>query len=140
MHIRLATPRDVESVFAVDAITLRDPARRSFVESAIQSSECWLVEISGQVVGFVILQYSFFGNGFVPLVVVHDASRRKGIGTVLLEHAGSLCATSKLFTSTNESNAAMRALLARLGFEPSGVIHNLDAGDPELVYLRRIRA
>jgi len=28
----------------------------------------------------------------------------------------------------------MRALLAACGFEPSGVIYNLDVGDPELVF------
>jgi hypothetical protein len=30
----------------------------------------------------------------------------------------------------------MQALLEKAGFESSGVIHNLDAGDPELVYFK----
>jgi hypothetical protein len=46
------------------------------------------------------------------------------------------CATRKLFTSTNESNRAMRDLLAHAGFEPSGVVQNLDPGDPELIYFK----
>lgn len=34
----------------------------------------------------------------------------------------------------------MRSLLSAAGFEPSGVIHNLDPGDPELVYVRKLGA
>jgi hypothetical protein len=30
----------------------------------------------------------------------------------------------------------MRAMLARLSYEPSGIIHNLDPGDPELVFVK----
>ena len=48
------------------------------------------------------------------------------------------CRTPKLFISTNESNAAMRALLAKVGFRPSGVIENLDVGDRELVFFKAI--
>lgn len=42
--------------------------------------------------------------------------------------------SQRMFTSTNQSNLKMQSLLAKLGYEPSGVIHNLDEGDPELVY------
>jgi hypothetical protein len=31
----------------------------------------------------------------------------------------------------------MQALLAKLGYLLSGVIHNLDEGDPELIYFRK---
>nr|WP_207930214.1 hypothetical protein [Pseudomonas aeruginosa] len=42
----------------------------------------------------------------------------------------------ELFTSCNRSNLPMRRLLEREGFQPSGVIDNLDEGDPELVFVR----
>jgi hypothetical protein len=32
----------------------------------------------------------------------------------------------------------MRSLLSDEGFEVSGIIHNLDEGDPELVFFRRL--
>ena len=47
-------------------------------------------------------------------------------------------ANPKLFTSTNRSNAPMQSLLAKLGYRPSGVIENLDEGDPELVYMKHV--
>ena len=33
----------------------------------------------------------------------------------------------------------MTNLLHRLEYQPSGVIENLDEGDPELVYFKRLR-
>jgi transketolase N-terminal domain/subunit len=42
----------------------------------------------------------------------------------------------RIFTSTNHANHAMRALLVRAGWIESGVIHNLDPGDPELVFVK----
>jgi len=34
----------------------------------------------------------------------------------------------------------MRRLCARLGFQPSGIVENLDDGDPELFYFKRVEA
>jgi hypothetical protein len=33
----------------------------------------------------------------------------------------------------------MQSLLAKLGYVPSGIIYNLDEGDPELVYFKQLR-
>jgi hypothetical protein len=33
----------------------------------------------------------------------------------------------------------MQSLCQSLGFVPSGVIHNLDDDDPELIYFKRLR-
>ena len=68
------------------------------------------------------------------MVYVAKSERRRGVGRSLMRALANQCKTSKLFTSTNESNSAMRALLATLGYVPSGVIENLDPGDPELVF------
>jgi hypothetical protein len=46
------------------------------------------------------------------------------------------CTHDRVFTSANESNAPMRALLARLGYTASGRIENLDPGDSELVFVK----
>ena len=40
---------------------------------------------------------------------------------------------------SKQSNFPMQRLLATLGFDRSGFIENLDEGDPELVYFKRIR-
>jgi GNAT superfamily N-acetyltransferase len=162
MLVRRATLADLEAVIAIDPISVREVSRRALLETAFgqvsgggpprrgeetprrmahteRTAACWVAEPAGSPIGFVILEYSFYGHGFVPLLVVQRTARRQGVGRALMEHVASVCTTPKLFTSTNESNAAMRSLLARLGFEPSGVIYNLDPGDPELVYVLRLR-
>ena len=73
------------------------------------------------------------------MLYVHVDHRRSGTGAALLRHMESLCQTPKLFTSTNLSNLPMQSLLGKLEYELSGVIHNLDEGDPELVYFKRLR-
>jgi ribosomal protein S18 acetylase RimI-like enzyme len=79
----------------------------------------------------------FFDSFFIKLVAVAEAERRAGVGTAMIEHLIDLIPPGeKLWTSTNESNAPMRALLPRLGFIESGRIDNLDEGDPELVFVR----
>src|SRR5262249_33672873 len=78
----------------------------------------------------------FFGHPFLELLVVRESSRRRGVGRALVRAVEARFAGAKLFTSTNQSNAPMQRLLASLGYTPSGVIHNLDPGDPELVFVR----
>jgi hypothetical protein len=48
------------------------------------------------------------------------------------------CKEQKVFTSTNESNKAMQALLSQLNYKRSGIIENLDEGDPELIYFKEL--
>ena len=55
-----------------------------------------------------------------------------------MQHMEQTCTTAKLFTSTNQSNAPMQALLNKLGYRQSGFIENLDEGDPELIYFKRL--
>jgi GNAT superfamily N-acetyltransferase len=87
-------------------------------------------------VGYAVLEYSFFAMGFVSMLYVHPDWRRRDVGAALMRHLESACRTSKLFTSTNLSNLPMQSLLANLGYRLSGVIHALDEGDPELVYVK----
>jgi len=56
----------------------------------------------------------------------------------LLQYLVSICQTPKLFSSTNQSNHAMRALFAKAGFSPSGMIHNLDLN--EIVYCKAVKS
>jgi RimJ/RimL family protein N-acetyltransferase len=51
-------------------------------------------------------------------------------------HADQRC-DDGLFTSTNQSNIAMQRLCESCGFERSGIVENLDEGDPELIYFKR---
>jgi GNAT superfamily N-acetyltransferase len=108
------------------------------VIEATQAGCCYVAEDGAELLGFIILEYSFYAFGFLSLLHVHEDHRRRGIATALVAHAEKVCTTPKLFTSTNASNTPMQHLCARLGFVPSGVILNLDKDDPELVYVKRL--
>jgi ribosomal protein S18 acetylase RimI-like enzyme len=111
--------------------------RNEFVERAIQRGEAYVLEQEGTVIGIAVLEYSFFEHGFISLIYVRPDVRRTGTGETLLRYLVSICQTSKLFSSTNQSNRPMQSLFAKAGFERSGTIYNLDPHDPEIVYYRR---
>lgn len=89
-----------------------------------------------QLCYYFVKQFTSF---FVHLLYIHPEHRRQGLGSKLLQHLESLCTTPKLFTSTNLSNLPMQSLLAKSGYSLRGVIHNLDEGDPELIYVKFLK-
>ncbi|MBV9990997.1 MAG: GNAT family N-acetyltransferase [Alphaproteobacteria bacterium] len=141
VQVRLAATRDRRAIAVCDARVAGDLHRRELIDAAIAARHCWVVEQDGAVAGYAILTTNFFGRDFVELLFVAAEARRKGIGDALLaaiERARPQ--TDKLFTSTNESNAAMRALLESRAYRASGTILNLDPDDPELVFVKFLKA
>lgn len=61
------------------------------------------------------------------------ARRRRGPGLALLRFLETQSRPANSCSSTNTSNQRMQRVLEKLGYQPSGVIHKLDPGDPELV-------
>jgi GNAT superfamily N-acetyltransferase len=82
----------------------------------------------------IVRPQNFFERDFVELLLVTEQRRRLGIGRKLLDAAVGARGTDVIFTSTNESNWPMRALLEEGGWSLSGRLDGLDDGDPELVY------
>jgi len=134
--IRSAHTDDLDALVRIDAIAERASARVARLRAAIDRGECFVAERAGCVVGYGVLEHSFFENGFLGLLLVRDEDRRSGIGSALEREAERRCRSEKLFTSTNASNLPMQRLLARLGFSRCGTIDELDPGDSEWVYVR----
>ena len=138
--IRKAVESDIETLCAIDTAARDDPSRHDFIGRRVREGNCYVLtsEDAGQIAAYGVLTYSFYEQGLIDMLMVDVERRRQGFGSELMRHMESECRTEKLFTSTNESNAAMQALLAKLGYSPSGIIYNLDPGDPELVYFKII--
>jgi GNAT superfamily N-acetyltransferase len=134
MQVREASLADRGLIIAFDHLARLDPARLRLIVRLLSEATCLVAERANGVVAYAALEYTFYGNGFIPILYVAEPERRRGIGRALLEGLKARCTTRKLFTSTNESNAPMHALLKSQGFQPSGVIENLGPGDPEVVY------
>ncbi|PHF51917.1 hypothetical protein COI41_22675 [Bacillus toyonensis] len=67
--------------------------------------------------------------------------RRQGHASSLISYMLSNSPTQKIFSSTNESNTNMQKVFKANGFMRSGIIENLDEGDPEIIfYIKKPRA
>lgn len=139
ISIRPAIKADIDALCAIDPIARRVNERRDFIRREIAAGSCVVAVMNETVAGYGVFNYTFYNNGWIDLIFVDSDHRRLGVGAALLKHIESCCMTAKLFTSTNLSNLPMQSLLAKLDYVLSGVIHNLDEGDPEIVYFKRLR-
>lgn len=135
--VRLAHVDDLAAIQSLDHTARSSAQRRCFITHAVEADVCFVAEASRQVIGYGVMEYKFFDNGFLEMLYVHPEHRRLGVGSSILKHIESACRTAKLFTSTNLSNLPMQALLIRAGFHLCGTVHGLDPGDPELFYLKQ---
>ena len=139
--VRPAGPADVAAIAAVDPVTSHDDDRRRFIAERVAAGQT-LVAVGNDavdgdaIVGYLVLDHAFFERGFVVMLCVHPEHRRRGIGQALMRHAEVACRTQRIFTSTNRSNLPMQRLLEVLGYRCSGMVDDLDPGDPELFYSR----
>lgn len=138
MKISKAKKSDIEAVISVDHVAAHDENRRRHICEWISGDNTIVAVVGNAVVGYAVLEYTFFSQGFITMLIVAEKSRRKGVGTALVSHLEEICKRGKLFTSTNESNKPMQALMQSMSYEPSGVVHNLDDGDPELFYFKKL--
>jgi ribosomal protein S18 acetylase RimI-like enzyme len=136
--VRKALLSDHQSLMEVDEYAQTDRTRAAYIKDCLAADECLVGEIGTDVFGFVVLNYSFFNFGFVPLIMVAEPFRRQGLGLRLLTEAAERCESSKLFISANASNKAAQALFAKAGFVQSGSIENLNDGEPELIYFKSV--
>ena len=141
-RIRSAVLGDLDRLVALDHIALREVTRIARIQRGIDRGTCWVADDNnGRPLGYALLnKKAFFGFDFLELLYVELSARRRGVGRALIEHLERECTTAKLFTSTNESNTAMREILARLGYHWSGVIYNLDKNDPEFIFVKLLAA
>jgi GNAT superfamily N-acetyltransferase len=137
--IRVAGQADARRIGELDREWTPILDRAARFQRAASKSRLLVAEVEGELVGYAA-QGRFFGYDFLELLAVRPDKRRQGIATALIRAVEARSSSGKLFTSTNRSNTPMRGLCQRLGFQPSGVVENLDNDDPELVYYKRLEA
>ncbi len=126
-------------MYAVDRMAAEEVSRRQHIREWVSAGQAIVAVVDDVVAGYAALDYTFFGCGFIAMLMVKKESRRRGVATALIARLEQICKTDKLFTSTNESNKPMQALMKSLSYEASGTVYNLDDGDPELFYFKNLR-
>ncbi|WP_309111684.1 GNAT family N-acetyltransferase [Saccharothrix sp.] len=134
--VRRAGESDAEALVGIDSVAAEgDGPRRASIRKWCREGLVAVAEGASGPVGYCVVEYTFFEQGFVTMLMVTPGARGRGVGARLLESAENSCTAPKLFTSTNVSNQPMQRLLQRAGWNPVGLLHGLDEGDPELFYL-----
>jgi ribosomal protein S18 acetylase RimI-like enzyme len=138
LEIRSARFDDVPGCAAV-AVDLIGPRRgRSFMEAAVDRQQLLVASDDGSVVGFLAYRTDWFNCTFVSLVAVTPERRRKGIARALFRALEAHSPGPRLFSSTEETNAASIRMHGALGFTASGYIENLPQGCRELFFYKRL--
>jgi GNAT superfamily N-acetyltransferase len=97
------------------------PGRIEEIRALVREQASLAALEHGQIVGFLALRPGhFYGGDFIDLLFVAPGWRRHGTGRALIQAALRRASTSRVFTSTNESNTPMRELLRSEGWTPSG--------------------
>lgn len=135
---RRATASDWTGLAGIDSVAAAgDHARGVSIRRWCEQGRVLVARDAFGPLGYSVLEYTFFEQGFVTMLMVAPNARRQGVGTHLLKATEAACTTPKLFTSTNVSNHPMQRLLQIVGWSPVGLLHGLDEGDPELFYVTR---
>jgi len=134
--VRAASAKDVEQIVAIEPVP---PERADEIMALVVGGACHVALEEAAIVGFIgVRVHHFYGRDFVDLLFVAPSARRRGLGRNLLRAALKGAWTPRVFTSTNQSNAPMRSLLANEGWTPGGVLNGLDEGDPEHVFFHDV--
>ena len=135
--IRQGEESDISSLNRLDHEARIEPEREELIRDAVLGGRCWILEVGKNILGYGVISHGFYGRSFLDLIYIDESHRSKGYGPQLISFLERYSKSKDLFTSTNESNFHMQHVLEKLGYEQSGVIHNLDPGDPEIVYVKR---
>ncbi|WP_075618622.1 GNAT family N-acetyltransferase [Paenisporosarcina indica] len=127
---------DLDEIVNIDREVIGSDSRRKYIKKAIEEERCIVVKNEFNIVGFLIFNNHFFDCSFISLIIVKPTERRKGYATFLMEYFISISSTKKIFSSTNQSNKRMHEVFIANGFIQSGIVENLDEGDPKIIYFR----
>ncbi|OSX96221.1 GNAT family N-acetyltransferase [Bacillus nitratireducens] len=131
---------DLDSIVHLDIDVLGDDSRRDYTKHTIDEGRCIIVKEDNSISGFLTYDTNFFGCTFLSLIIVSPAKRRQGYASSLISYMLTHSPTQKIFSSTNESNESMQTVFNANGFVRSGMIENLDEGDPEIIfYTKKLR-
>ncbi len=131
MITRRATEQaDIDRAIAIDEMVIGSDERSGYISSVAARGGLSVATLDNEIRAFCCLDHQyFFEQPFISLLIVDPGARRRGLGLKLLSFNSQ--GRREVWTSTNRSNVAMRALLEKSGWRLCGELEGLDAGDPE---------
>ena len=138
IQIRLPRVADAAPCAFLAASVVGEARAPQVIRAHLERHHLMVADADNQVVGLLAWRSDWFQCAFVSLVVVHEDFRRRGIARGFFEALEAVSPSPRLFSSTEETNAASIQMHTALGFSPSGHIDNLPQGSRELLFYKRI--
>ncbi|MED0934016.1 GNAT family N-acetyltransferase [Bacillus mobilis] len=139
-NVTKASIKDLDAILHIDIDVIGDYSRRDYIKHTIDEGKCIIVKENNSISGFLTYDTHFFGCTFLSLIIISPTKRRRGYASSLISYMLSHSPTQKIFSSTNESNESMQKVFNANGFIRSGIVENLDEGDPEIIfYTKKLR-
>jgi GNAT superfamily N-acetyltransferase len=138
MVIRQPHRADLTAVMAL-AVQVIGPERAGpVIRSHVEQHHLLIGDADDQVVGVLAYRTDWFQCTLVSLVAVREDFRRRGVARALYKAVEQMSPSPRLFSSSEETNAAFIRMHTALGFAPSGHIDNLPQGYRELLFYKRL--
>lgn len=135
VELRHATRDDLE---AIAAIQNSSPQGAQWTPESYLDHDCRVAVSGGRVVGFMVTRTTAVDEREILNVAVDPASRRAGIGRVLLETVLAGARGMSWFLEVRESNEAAINLYKTLGFSPTGRRENYYHDPQEAAIVMRL--
>jgi GNAT superfamily N-acetyltransferase len=135
--LRPATTGDLDAILDMDPVANREERRHDYVSRSIRGEygrDVRVLIVDDELVGYAIMG-EFFGHPFLERISTAEPQRSRGVASALMANIEIGFEGDRMFVSTNESNQTMRELLVKRGYRVSGMVENLDPGDPELFFV-----
>ena len=75
LSIRLAVKNDIDEIFSFEHIAQQSNSRQTFIRHSVAARNCYIASYE-QIVGYAVLEYSFYEMGFVSMLYVHEDWQR----------------------------------------------------------------
>lgn len=118
LSLRLLTEEDLAAVMELEKSAHSHPWRLSSFEDCLKGRQrCWLAEAKEKLVGYVVVTHAG-GDAELLNIAVSPKFQRKGIGSVLLQHAINCVVghADMLFLEVRVSNKKAIELYSKEGF------------------------
>ncbi len=138
LSVQMARYHHLEALSEIAKVSAPKWYKKPYLRQAVRAKKALVAYVGKIPGGLLVWNRDFYGYYFIDLVVVHPEMRRRGVARAMIEWMERKLAGNKLFTSTNRSNKRMQKLLKAMRYQKVGYISNIDRGDPEYIYCKKV--
>lgn len=132
--VRFADQKDIAPCFIFD-----HSDRQDIIENKIDMHEIILAERSGEVVGYLKLEYIWSKLPYISLIILKPEFRGKGIGTLMLNYLIEFLQLNGyeiLLSSSQVNEIEPQTWHRKMGFVECGMLNGINKGGVGEVFFR----